>query len=147
MPIPTRPKQATAIAALLLAAGAFTLWLGTMATAYYVPGAVLIGAAVLLWTGRAGAVLKALLLGNQLSAILMLLMLLTPIAAWLHLPKLEIAGVMLLLHLATGGPLMSVLSIPLLGSMHFSRTLPDWFARRTASAAAGFAPRAGAAAR
>lgn len=122
-----RPAQATLLAALLGASGVFMLWLGTMATAYYVSGACLLLMATLLWRGRALKPFKVVLLANQLSAVLLLLLLMTPLAGWLHLPKLELAGVMLLLNLLTGGPLMGLWSMVLLGSMHFSRALPDWF--------------------
>ncbi|HRH86886.1 MAG TPA: hypothetical protein PLO41_08560 [Rubrivivax sp.] len=125
----TRPTQATILAIALAASAAFTFWLGTMATGFYVPAATLLLAAALLWFGRAPGLFKWMLLANQLSAIVMLVMLLTPLAAWLHLPKLEIAGVMLLLHLLAGGPLMALMALVVLGTMHFSPTIGRWFSR------------------
>ena len=41
--------------------------------------------------------------------------------------KLDMSAVALLLNLATGGPLMGVLSLPLLGSLQFGSRLRDWF--------------------
>jgi hypothetical protein len=122
--------MATLMSALLAASGLFMFWLGTMASAYFVPGLCLLLLAALLWTGRALALFKSVLLLNQLSAVLLLVLLLTGVAEWLRLPKLDLAGVNLLLNLLTGGPLAGVLSVPLLLSLHFKRTLHDWFGRR-----------------
>jgi hypothetical protein len=129
----TRPTQVTIFAGLLVASGLFMLWLGTMALAYLVSGACLLLAALLLWRGAAFKWFEWLLLVNQISAVLLLLLLLTGIAGALHLPKLDLAGVLLLANLATGGPLMGILAIPVLLSLRFSRALPDWFRRGTAA--------------
>lgn len=132
----SRPALATVASALLAAGGLFMIWLGTMATAYYVPGACLLLLAALLWAGRALKAFKAVLLANQISGVLLLVLLLTGLAEALRLPKLDLAGVMLLLHLLTGGPVAALLSIPLLLSLHFRPTLPDWFGRRVGPARA-----------
>lgn len=129
---PSRPALASLASALLAAGGLFMIWLGTMATAYYVPGLCLLLLAALLWSGRGLRTFKAVLLINQVSAVLLLVLLLTGVADALHLPKLDLAGAMLLLNLLTGGPVAGVLSIPLLLSLHFRRTLPDWFGRHAA---------------
>jgi hypothetical protein len=122
-----RPLQATIFSALLAGSGLFMLWLGTMASAYYVPGACLLLLALLLWRGRAAKLFERLLTLNQLSAILLLVILLTGIADALHLPKLDISSVLLLINLLTGGPLAGILAIPLLPALHFGRTLRGWF--------------------
>ncbi|MBN8508696.1 MAG: hypothetical protein J0L57_08810 [Burkholderiales bacterium] len=129
-----RPALATTASVLLAAGGLFMVWLGTMAKAYWVPGLCLFLLAALLWQGRALKAFKAVLLLNQLSAIALLVLLLTGVADALHLPKLPLAGAMLLLNLATGGPIAGVLSIPLLLSLHFRPTLHRWFGRRAAPA-------------
>ena len=68
--------------------------------------------------------------GNQLSGLVLILML------WLGDGlgdlKLDIAAAMLLLNLLCGGPLMSILSIGILGSLRVSKQLPAWFHARAA---------------
>jgi hypothetical protein len=61
MNIRKRPVQATIFAALLAGSGLFMIWLGTMASAYYVPGACLLLLALLLWKGRALRLFERLL--------------------------------------------------------------------------------------
>lgn len=131
-----RPALATTASVLLAAGGLLMIWLGTMAKAYWVPGLSLLLLAALLWQGRALKVLEVTLLLNQLSAVLLLVLLLTGVADALHLPKLQLAGVMLLLNLLTGGPIAGVLSVPLLLSLHLRPTLRQWFGRRAAPAQA-----------
>jgi hypothetical protein len=121
------PLQARIYSVLLAGSGLFMGWLGTMASAYYVPGACLLLLAFLLWKHRAPKLFERLLVVNQATAILLLVVLLTGVADALHLPKLDISGVLLLANLATGGPLAGILAIPLLASLHFGETLRDWF--------------------
>lgn len=128
---PPRPLPAKVGSVVFVASALFMIWLGTMARAYYVPGLCLLVLAALLWSGRGLAILEAVLLLNQLSAVLLLALLLTGLAELLHLPKLDMAGIMLLLHLLTGGPLAAVIAIPLLLSLRRSRTLRGWFTWRT----------------
>jgi hypothetical protein len=135
MSIRKRPLQATIYSALLAGSGLFMMWLGTMASAYYVPGVCLLLLALLLWNGRAPKLFERLLTVNQATAILLLVVLLTGIADALHLPKLDISGVLLLANLLTGGPLAGILAIPLLASLHFGKALRDWFDARAAGAA------------
>ncbi len=75
--------------------------------------------------GLARKLFERLLLLNQLTAVVLILDLWLGDA--LHLPKLDISGVMLIGNMATGGPLLGILAIPLLASFHFRNTLPDWF--------------------
>lgn len=130
-----RPLQATIFSGALAVSGLFMIWLGTMASAYFVPGACLLLAAILLWRGAAFGFFEKLLTFNQVTAVLLLLVLLTGVAEALHLPKLNISGVLLLANLVSGGPLMGILAIPLLISLHFGKTLPGWFHPRAAEAA------------
>lgn len=126
----TRPLQATLYAALLLASGFFMAFMGLGASGYFVPAACLLLQAVLLWRGRAFRLFEWIMLGNQLTGLALILML------WLGDGlgdlKLDIAGVMLLLNLLCGGPLMSVLAIAILGSLRFGKPLPEWFCRTIA---------------
>jgi hypothetical protein len=120
-----RPRQATIFAGFLVASGIFMLWLGTMAAAYFVPGACLLVQAILLWRGRAFRYFEGVMLVNQVTGLVLIL------ALWLGAGlgdlKLDIAGVMLLVNLLCGGPLMSLLAIPLLGALRFGTALPGWF--------------------
>ena len=103
---------------------------GTMAAGYYVPAACLLLQAVLLWQGRAFKLFEWIMLLNQLSGLVLILVL------WLGDGlgdlKLDIAAVMLLLNLLCGGPLMSLMSIGILGLLRFNSPLPAWFQARTA---------------
>jgi len=120
-----RPRQAAIYAGLLAASAAFMAWLGTMAGAYYAPAACLLLQAILLWRGRAFRFFEGIMLVNQVTGLVLIL------ALWLgdglgNL-KLDIAGVMLLANLLSGGPLMALLAIPLLGTLRFGTALPGWF--------------------
>jgi hypothetical protein len=125
-----RPLQATLYAALLLASGIFMAFMGLSASGYFAPAACLLLQAVLLWRGRAFKLFEWIMLINQLTGLVLILML------WLGDSlgdlKLDVAGVMLLLNLLCGGPLMSVLAIAILGSLRFSKQIPDWFRRAAA---------------
>lgn len=125
MEFKTRPKQAKVLAALLLLCAIFMALLGMNASAYYYPAACLFLQAILLWRGAAFKLFKWIFEINQISGLILILVLWLGDA--LHLPKLDISGAMLLLNLALGGPLMSILAIPVLGSLHFSGALPAWF--------------------
>jgi hypothetical protein len=131
----SRPALATICAGLLAASGLVMIWLGTMASAYYICALGLLLAATLLWKGIALRLFERLLIVNQVTAILLLVVLLTGIADLLHLPKLTISAVLLLAHLASGGPLMGILAVPLLLSLQFGRRLRNWFASAAGAAA------------
>lgn len=120
----TRPTQAKVFTVLLLACGIFMALMGMSASAYYVPAACLFLQAILMWRGRGYRLFKLILELNQLTGIVLILVLWLGDA--LHLPKLDISGVMLLGNLLFGGPLMSILAIGLLGGFHFSPVLPGW---------------------
>jgi len=120
-----RPLQATVLALLLFLSGLFMAWLGTMANAYFVPAACLVVHAIVLLRGRGLRYFEGVMLANQLSGLVLVAVL------WLGDGlgdlKLDIAGVMLLANLLCGGPLMSVLAVPLLGALRFGKDLPGWF--------------------
>ncbi|MBV8665770.1 MAG: hypothetical protein JO269_04725 [Burkholderiaceae bacterium] len=120
-----RPVSATVCAVLLAVSAIVMIYMGTYASAYYAPAVCLLWEAVLLWRGAARKLFERVLQLNQLTGIILILTLW--LGDTLHLPKLDIAGVMLIGNMASGGPLMAVLAIPLLASFHFSKTLPDWF--------------------
>lgn len=121
----TRPLQATVYSGLLVVSAICMLLLGMNASAYYIPALCLFLLAFLLWNGRGFKLFERLLTLNQLTAIVLILVL------WLgdrlHLPKLDIAGVMLIANLVSGGPLAGILALPILGTLHFGKTLKGWF--------------------
>ncbi len=125
MPPRLRPPQAILFSILFLLSAIVMIALGIDARAYLVPSLSLLLAAFLLWSGRAERWFVRLLTLNQLSAIVLILDLW--LGDLLHLPKLTIAATMLGANLLLGGPLMGILSIGALASMHFSKTLPAWF--------------------
>jgi hypothetical protein len=120
-----RPTQAVIFSILLVVSAIIMIYMGTYASAYYAPSVCLLLEALLLWRGKARKLFERLLLLNQLTAVVLILDLW--LGDTLHLPKLDISGVMLIGNMATGGPLLGILAIPLLASFHFRNTLPDWF--------------------
>ena len=120
-----RPLQAVVYTLLFLLSGIFMALLGMSASAYYYSAACLILQALLIWTGSGYKPFKRILELNQLSGMLLILTLCFGDA--LHLPKLDIAGVMLLTNVFTGGPLMSILATPVLASLLLKNQLPLWF--------------------
>ena len=125
-----RPAQAKLFAALLLVSSLFMAFMGMSAIGYYVPAVCLLVQAILLWQGRAFKFFEWVMLLNQISGLVLILML------WLGDGlgdlKLDLAGVMMLINLLCGGPLMSLLSMAILSSLRLSTTLPAWFHARTA---------------
>jgi hypothetical protein len=120
----SRPRQANVFALLFALSAAFMAWLALDAYAYFLCALQLLVCALLLWFGRGLRWFKGLLTLNQISAIVLILDL------WLgdvlHLPKLTISALMLGANIALGGPLMGVLALFALGTMHFSAVLPSW---------------------
>jgi hypothetical protein len=123
----TRPMNVTLFAGLLVLAALVMIWLGTMAAGYYVPASALLVEAALLWRGQGRKLFEAVLAVNQAAGLLMILDL------WLGDGlgdlKLDISGVLLLANLAFGGPLLSLLALPLLALLRFGQATPAWFAR------------------
>ena len=128
MNTPSRPPLATIFSLLFVIAALAMIWLGLDAHAYFLPAVALALAALLLWRGRAVTWFRRLLVWNQVSTVVLVLDLWQGDA--LHLPKLDISAAMLLANLALGGPLMGLLAIAALATMHFSKSLPGWFQSR-----------------
>lgn len=125
-----RPTQVKIYAVLLLFSAAIMAALGWSASAYYVPALCLVLQAVLLWRGRGFGLFKRIVLINQISGLALILVLW--LGDGLGDTKLDIAGVMLLANLLCGGPLMSVLAVPIMPSLHKGKHLFAWFNPRTA---------------
>jgi len=120
-----RPKTVQAYAVLLLLSAVFMALLGWSASAYYVPAACLLLQAVLLWSGRAYGLFKWILIVNQVAGLVLILVLW--LGEGLGSLKLDIAGVMLLLNLLCGGPLMAVWGGAMLPALRRGKRLFQWF--------------------
>jgi hypothetical protein len=125
-----RPTQVRVLSVLLLLAGLFAAMLGWSATAYYYTAGCLVLMAVLLWTGRAGALLRLLLVLNVVAGLVLVLVL------WLgdglgH-AKLDVSGVAFLVNHFLGGPFASLLAAAILPGLRRGGALAAWFGTRTA---------------
>lgn len=89
--------------------------LGWSASAYYVPALCLLLQGALLWRGKGYAVIKGTIALNQVSGLVLVLVLW--LGGGLGATKLDISGVMLLLNLLCGGPLLTLFALPMLNSM------------------------------
>lgn len=126
-----RPLQTSLYSGLLLSSGLVMCVLGVSTGAFFfVPAAALFLQAFLLWRGMAPRFFAGLLNLNQITSGVLLLLAWTGLTDSLSLPILDVAAVLLVASLITGGPLMAILAIPLLINLHFGKTLPGWFASR-----------------
>jgi hypothetical protein len=125
-----RPTAVKAYAVILLLSAALMALLGWSASAYYVPAACLLLQAVLLWSGKAYGLFKWILVLNQVAGLVLILVLW--LGDGLGSLKLDIAGVMLLLNLLCGGPLMAVWGVPMLPALRPGKWLFRWFSPRLA---------------
>ena len=125
-----RPKAVKAYAVLLLLSAVFMALLGWSASAYYVPAACLLLQAALLWSGRAYGLFKWILVVNQVAGLALILVLW--LGDGLGSLKLDIAGVMLLLNLLCGGPLMAIWGGAMLPALRRGKGLFHWFNPRLA---------------
>lgn len=121
----SRPTSIRVYAALLLASAIFMALLGWSASAYYVPALCLVLQALLLWFGRGYGLFRWILLVNQLSGLVLVLVLW--LGDGLGATKLDVAGVMLLVNLLCGGPLMAIWGGALLTGLRRGRRLFRWF--------------------
>jgi len=112
----------------LLIAAALTGYFGLYAAGYLVPAACLLLQATLLFSGRGKTAFVTIMALNQISGLVLVLVLAFGDA--LGGRKLDVSAVALLVNLATGGPLMGLLSLPLFGALRFNRSLADWFGAR-----------------
>lgn len=119
-------------ATMLLLSAALTGYIGLYAAGYLAPAACLLLQAALLWSGRGKSAFVGIMALNLLSGLALILALAfgEVLGAW----KLDVSAVALLLNLATGGPLMGLLSLPLLGSLQFGASLRGWFRTRPSEA-------------
>lgn len=125
-----RPFNVTLFAGLLALSAVVMIWVGSMAAGYYVPAIALLLEAALLWLGKGKRLFEAVLLINQITGLVLILDLWLGGGlgeSWGDL-KLDISGVMLLTNLAFGGPLLSLLAVPLLALLRFGQATPAWFA-------------------
>jgi len=121
----SRPTVVMLFATLLLLAAAVMAYLGLYAPGYLAPAACMLLQAALLHFGRGKAAFVGIMVLNQISGLLLIFVL--AFGDGLGVRKLDISAVALLLNLATGGPLMGVLSLPLLGLLQFGLSARDWF--------------------
>ncbi|MFZ5670762.1 MAG: hypothetical protein ACOY4K_14830 [Pseudomonadota bacterium] len=133
----SRPLPVLAFTALLGLAALFMAYLGSMAAGYFAPALVLAALAGLLWTGRFRKIFEGVMIANQASGALLILVLW--LGGGLGDLKLDIAGVALLVNLAAGGPLLALISMPLLPLMRLKPDLPAWFGRADAAPATAVA--------
>jgi hypothetical protein len=121
----SRPAAVRAYTVLLVLSAIFMAALGWSASAYYVPALCLLLQAVLLWSGRGYGLFKWILLVNQVSGLLLILVLW--LGDGLGTTKLDIAGVMLLLNLLCGGPLLAIWGGAILPALRRGKRLFQWF--------------------
>jgi len=125
-----RPRLAWILSALLLAAAIAMALLGISASAYYFPAACLLLQAALVWRGSAWKVFERVMMVNQLTGLLLILVLW--LGGGLGDIKLDVAGVMMIVNLLSGGPLMSLLALPIFAALRFGQDLPAWFQAQAA---------------
>jgi hypothetical protein len=124
-----RPTQVSVFSALLLTSAVFAVYLGTMASAYYVMSAGLFFTAYSLWNAWNPKAFKVLVIINQLSGLVLILAI-----SWRRLAQpdedltLSISGVALIVNVFFGGPFLGILGVPLLGLLNFGTILPSWMA-------------------
>jgi len=128
-----RPRSVRIFTALLMISALVMAFVGWAANAYWVPAACLLLQAVLLWSGRARGLFRSVLIVNQLSGLVLILVLW--LGAGLGDTKLDIAGVALIVNLLCGGPLLSILAIGLIPALHQGRRVHAWFDRRNSEPA------------
>ena len=123
-----RPFQVTLFAVLLFLSAVFMVFLGTMASAYYLPAVCLLITAWCLIGARKPAWFKAILVLNQVTAIVLIVLIAyRKIVLPVEDITLSITALALVGNLALGGPLLGLLSIPLLLQLSFGQTLSTWF--------------------
>ncbi|NJD31550.1 MAG: hypothetical protein FIB04_06660 [Gammaproteobacteria bacterium] len=126
----SRPTAVKVYAALLVLSAIFMALLGWSASAYYFPAACLLLQALLLWSGKGQALFKWIVLVNQLSGLVLILVLW--LGDGLGRAKLDISGVALLVNLLCGGPLMAIWGGAMLPGLRRGRRLFRWFNPQTA---------------
>jgi hypothetical protein len=126
-----RPFQVTLFSLLLFLSAVFMLFLGTSASAYYLPSVCLLITAYCLISARNAALFKTILVLNQITAIVLIgFIAYRKIMLPAEEMTLSISAVALIGNLVFGGPFLGVLSIPLLLQLSFGQTLSTWFNSR-----------------
>ena len=120
-----RPKSVSVLTALLLTSAAIMAVIGWAAHAYYVSALCLALQAVLLRTGRGLALFRSILIVNQVSGLVLVLVLWLGDA--LGNAKLDVTGVMLIVNVLTGGPLMSILGMAIMPVLRQGKRASAWF--------------------
>lgn len=120
-----RPASVKLLAGALLALSLLIGYFGLSANGYLVPAAVSLVLVVLLWLGKAGAVVRTVTLLNLLSGTLLVLTL--AFGDFLGDRKLDISGVALLANLLTGGPALALVAPALLLMSRSGKALHGWF--------------------
>jgi len=110
-----------------------TAYAGMSASGYLLPVGALLVSAALVWLGQWRLVVVSLAAANLLSEVLMDTVL--GIGDGLGRTKLDIAGVLLLTNFVCGGPLMTVIALPLLAAFRWSKELRRWFQSHETAAA------------
>jgi hypothetical protein len=126
----SRPTAVKAYSFLMLLGTVFMALLGWSASAYYVPALCLLLQAALLWSGRSYGLFRWILILNQSSALVLILVLW--LGDGLGDRKLDVSGAMLLVNLLCGGPLMAVLGALILPTLRRGKGLFHWFNPRWA---------------
>lgn len=122
-----RPRIVGIFSLLLVIAGLATGYAGLSASGFLVPAACLLLLAALLWLGVGPRVALAIVIVNIVAGVSQDLVL--AFGDGLGRTKLDISGVLLLLNLLFGGPLMSLLALPLLAAFKWSKPFQRWFIR------------------
>ncbi len=120
-----RPAQVKIFVPLMLVSAVIMTLIGWSANGYYIPAICLLLQAFLLWRGMAFGLFRWILILNQISGLVLVLVLW--LGDGLGYAKLNIAGVSLLANLLFGGPLMAILAIGLLPALHKGKRLFQWF--------------------
>jgi hypothetical protein len=126
----SRPTAVTVYVVLLVLSAIFMALLGWSASAYYFPAACLLLQALLLWSGRGFGLFKWIVLVNQLSGLVLILVLW--LGDGLGSTKLDVSGVALLVNLLCGGPLMAIWGGAMLPGLRRGNRLFHWFSAQTA---------------
>ena len=126
----SRPTAVKAYTLVMLLSAVFMALLGWSASAYYVPALCLLLQALLLWVGRSYGLFKWILLVNQVSGLVLILVLW--LGDGLGERKLDVSGAMLLVNLLCGGPLMAILGVLILPALRRGKGLFHWFNPRWA---------------
>lgn len=125
VPAHARPRIVTVFTLLLLIGGLLTFYAGLSAAGFLVPAATMLLAAGLLGAGRGEPLLAAILHTNLLSGLVLVLVLAFGDGLGSH--KLDVSGVALLLNNLAGGPMMSLVGLPLQITRLLGRSLHAWF--------------------